>query len=72
MGEACSADLALPLEGQSWGRGCYHLLVFLNRQLGSDSFHSERLSHVVIQGGKTGVGMNWEIGIDMYTVICLK
>ena len=29
----------------------------------------------VQQGGKTGGGgggMNWEIGIDMYTLICIK
>ena len=31
-----------------------------------------------IKGGKAGVGgwggggMNWEIGIDMYTLICIK
>ena len=24
------------------------------------------------QGGKAGVGMNWEIGIDIYTLICIK
>ena len=24
------------------------------------------------QGGKVGGGMNWEIGIDMYTLICIK
>ena len=34
---------------------------------------SEMYGH---QGGKEGVGgggvMNWEIGIDMYTLICIK
>ena len=24
------------------------------------------------QGGKGGGGMNWEIGIDTYTLICIK
>ena len=23
-------------------------------------------------GGQGGGGMNWEIGIDMYTLICIK
>ena len=24
------------------------------------------------KGGKAGCGMNWEIGIDTYTLICMK
>ena len=24
------------------------------------------------KGGKLGDGMNWEIGIDMYTLMCIK
>ena len=24
------------------------------------------------QGGKEGWDMNWEIGIDLYTLICIK
>ena len=24
------------------------------------------------KGGKRGTGMNWEIGIDIYTLICIK
>ena len=24
------------------------------------------------KGGKQGAGMNWEIGIDIYTIICIK
>ena len=24
------------------------------------------------ESGRGGIGMNWEIGIDMYTLICIK
>ena len=34
--------------------------------------HRRRKQMYEHQGGKGGGGMNWEIGIDMYTPICIK
>ena len=34
--------------------------------------HRRREQTYGCQGGKGGGGMNWEIGIDIYTLICIK
>ena len=50
-------------------------MVQMNRFAGQELIHRCREQTYGHQGGKVvggGGGMNWEIGIDMYTLICLK
>ena len=53
-------------------------MVQMNRSAGQKQRHRCREQTYGHQGGKVaqgcggGGGMNWEIGIDMYTLICIK
>ena len=52
-------------------------MVQMNRFAGQKVRHRCREQMYGHQGGKAvagggGGGMNWEIGIDMYTLICIK
>ena len=52
-------------------------MVQMNRFAGQKLRHRCREQTYGHQGGKTVVGgdggvMNWEIGIDMYTMMCIK
>lgn len=72
-GDGCSADLALSVEHQSWGRGPDSLLIFRYRPLGLDVFQSKRWSRVAIQKDILGL---WALSMrgdlshcDIYTDI---
>ena len=49
---------------------------FLQRKLDNTMTFKIKFLSYGHQGGKAGLGggggMNWEIGIDMYTLICIK
>ena len=50
-------------------------MVQMNQFAGQKLRHRCREQTYGHQGGKVvcgGVGMNWEIGIDMYTLMCIK
>ena len=49
-------------------------MVQMNRFAGQKQRHRCREQMYGHQGGKMGGGggMNWEIGIDMYTLICIN
>ena len=52
-------------------------MVQMNQVAGQKQRHRCREQTYGHQGGKVagaggGGGMNWEIGIDMYTLICIK
>ena len=52
-------------------------MVQVNRFAGQKQRHRRRDKTYGHQGGKAaggvgGGGMNWEIGIDMYTLMCIK
>lgn len=72
-GDGCSADLALSVEHQSWGRGLNSLLIFLNRPLGLDIFQSKRWFRVAIQKdilGLWALSMRGDLShFDIYTDI---
>ena len=47
-------------------------MVQMNQFAGQKLRHRCREQTYGHQGGKAAGGMNWEIGIDMYTLMCIK